>query len=294
MRIKGVWVPIITPFKEGEIDYNSYKKLIDHFISNGVDGIMPLGTTGEFPTIEKDEYFELIDKTVEYIDGRLPVFIGLGGNYTKEVIEKIAKVEQYDVDGVLSVVPYYNKPDQRGIYKHFQRIAESTDLQVLIYNIPDRTGQNIENYTILRLAEMDNIVGIKDVARDILQSMELLYNKPDNFSVLTGEDIFFYTYLLNGGDGGVLASSHVLSLDFIKIYKLIKQGAIDQALNKWKKLFKIIPNFFKEPNPAPLKYCLYKKGLISSYECRSPLEEVSDELKSELDKINQLISIQEI
>ncbi|MCF7885054.1 MAG: 4-hydroxy-tetrahydrodipicolinate synthase [Candidatus Marinimicrobia bacterium] len=285
MQIKGVWVPMITPFNEGEVDYKSHKNLIDHYIENGVDGIMPIGTTGEFPTVEEDEFYKLVEKTVEYIDARIPVFIGLGGNYTKKVIEKVKRVENYDIEGILSVVPYYNKPDQEGVYQHFKTIAENTDLNILLYNIPDRTGCNIENDTIFKLAQIENIIGVKDVGRDILQSMELLYNKPDNFSVLTGEDIIFYTYLVNGGDGGVLASSHVLSSDFVEIYNLVQDGSYDEALNKWKKLFEIIPTFFKAPNPAPLKYCLSELGLITSYETRSPLVEIPEELKRELDRV---------
>lgn len=283
MQIKGVWLPVITPFKDDEVDFKSYKKLIDHYIDKKIDGIIPLGTTGESPAIEETEFEKIIEKTVEYVDGRIPIIIGAGGNYTKKLIGRLQLMEKYDIDGVLSVGPYYNRPDQRGIYEHFRSIAESTDLDIVIYNIPYRTGRNIENETIYRLAEIKNIVGLKDACGDMKQTMALLQNPPPDFSIMTGEDAFFYLTLLLGGAGGILASAHLKTGDFIDVYNKIQANDHQGALVIWKNLAKMIPLLFEEPNPAPLKYCLKQLSLIDSPETRLPIMDITSKLQSKLD-----------
>jgi len=286
MRIQGVWVPLITPFKDDKIDYVSYKGLMEKYIEDKVQGLIPLGTTGESPNISDREYEELVEKTMEYNNNRVPIFIGLGGNNTKKVIEKLSIVEKNKVQGILSSGPYYNRPDQRGIFEHFKCISEATALEILIYNIPYRTGRNIENETIYKLSELKNIVGLKDSCGDIRQTTNLLLNPPKDFSILTGEDALFYTTLLLGGDGGIMASAHIKTEEFIKVYDLIVQNDHEGALLVWKELYCIIPLLFEEPNPAPLKYVLNKMGLIDSPEIRLPLLEITKELKNKLN--NQL------
>lgn len=282
MKIQGVWVPLITPFKDDKVDLVSYKRLVDHYISKGVAGILPLGTTGETPTLSDYEYEEIIEKTMEYTDNRVPVYIGLGGNNTSKVVKQLKLAEKNKVDGILSICPYYNRPDQRGILQHFKNISEATDLNILIYNIPYRTGRNIENETIYKLAELKNIIGIKDASGDIKQTTSLLLNPPKDFSILTGEDVFFYTTLLLGGHGGILASAHLETETFIDIYNLIANNNHKEALEKWKKVASLIPLLFEEPNPSPIKYCLSKMGLIDSPEVRLPLMEISEELQNKL------------
>ena len=219
------------------------------------------------------------------MNNRVPIFIGAGGNYTDEVIKKVKVVEKYKIDGILSVSPYYNRPDQNGIYQHFKKISEHTDLKIIVYNIPYRTGRNIENSTIFKLSKLKNIIGIKDSCGDIKQTMDFLFNKPDNFYVLTGEDNYFYITLTLGGDGGILAASHIKTEDYIKIYNLIKNNDHLNALSVWKELSKIIPLLFIEPNPAPIKYCLKRINMIDSLETRLPLTEISEELKEKLNNI---------
>lgn len=286
MQLNGVWLPIITPFKDDKIDYNSFRKLIDHYAEKGIDGIIPLGTTGEIPTLTDYEFEEMIEKTVEYNKERLPIFVGVGGNYTKKVIKKVRIAEEYHVQGILSVCPYYNRPNQEGIYSHFKSIADETKLDIILYNIPYRTGVNIENETIYRLAELKNIVGLKDSCGDMKQTMALLMNPPKDFSILTGEDILFYVTLLLGGQGGILASSHLQTEKFVDVYKLVKENNHEEALKIWKGLYEFIPLLFKEPNPAPIKYCLQKLGFIDSAEVRLPLTEITTRLKEKLDFIN--------
>jgi len=284
MTIKGVWLPIITPFHNGRVDYQSYEELINHFIPKGISGLIPLGTTGESPTISEDEFERIIDKTLEITGKKIPVYIGLGGNYTDHVLQKLKMVEKYRIDGILSVCPYYNRPNQQGITEHFVKISEATDLNIIIYNIPYRTGVNLENDTLLRLAELKNIVAVKDSCGIIKQSLELLMHKPKNFSVMTGEDILFYTTLVNGGDGGIMAAAHLNTENFINLYHLIQDNDHMSALNLWKGLESHIPLFFREPNPAPVKYCLKQKSLIKSDEVRLPLMPVSDQLKMDLNR----------
>lgn len=284
MQLTGVWLPIITPFLNDKIDYKSYEGLINHYSGKGISGIIPLGTTGEVPTLNDYEFEAMIEKTMEFNKKHLPVMVGIGGNYTAKVIKKIKIAEYYDIQGILSVCPYYNKPSQEGIYEHFKKIAEETDLNIVIYNIPYRTGVNIENDTLYRLAEIKNIVGVKDASGDIKQTMALLMNPPKDFSILTGEDILFYTTLLLGGQGGIMASSHLYTEQFVEIYNKIKENNHEEALKIWKKLYQIIPLLFKEPNPAPIKYCLNKQGLIASSEVRLPLTQISDALKAKLDQ----------
>lgn len=285
MSLQGIFVPLITPFKDDKVDFISYKRMIDFYLTKGISGFIPLGTTGEIPTITEIEYEEIVEKTVEFTNDAVPIYVGLGGNNTKAVVSRLKIVEKYNAAGILSVSPYYSRPDQRGIYAHFKAISEATDLGIILYNIPYRTGRNIENETIYKLAELKNIIGIKDACGNISQSTELLLNKPDNFSVLTGEDAFFYTTLTLGGDGGVLASAHINTEDFVSIYNYIKNNDHQNALILWNKLYKIIPLLFKEPNPTPLKYCLQKLGLITSDEVRLPLLSITDDLKIQLDNV---------
>ena len=285
MKFSGVWLPIITPFKDGKVDFNSYKNMIENYIDTGITGFIPLGTTGETPTLSDDEYFSIIEKTIEYVKGRVKVVVGVGGNNTKALIEKAKKVEALGVDGILSVCPYYNRPDQRGIYEHFKALAEAIDTDIILYNIPYRTGRNIEIPTILKLAEIPNIVGVKDASGSFTESQKLIMNKPKDFAVLTGEDALFYSTLALGGDGGILASCHVNTKDFVQIYKNIKEGKMEEALKLWKPLYKFIPLLFKEPNPAPIKYIAKKMNLIDSEERRLPLVKSSGELEKELDEV---------
>lgn len=285
MKIQGVYVPLITPFINDKVDFNSYKKMIDYYSSKGISGIIPLGTTGESPTISEYEYEEIIARTMEFNNNRIPVFIGIGGNCTSKVINQLKLVQKYKIDGILSVCPYYNRPTQRGIYEHFLKISESTDLNIIIYNIPYRTGRNIENETIYKLAELKNIVALKDSCGDINQTSSLLLNPPKNFSVLTGEDVLFYTNLTLGGDGGILASSHLNTEGFIDVYNAMKNNNHQLALEKWKTLYEFIPMLFEEPNPAPIKYCLNRLGLINSAEVRLPLTEITTDLKARLENV---------
>jgi 4-hydroxy-tetrahydrodipicolinate synthase len=283
MKITGIWLPIVTPFFGFDVDFSSYTALIDHYIEKGVTGLVPLATTGEVPTISDDEYFAILEKTLAHVAGRVPVIAAVSGNDTRRVIARLKLVERYNVKGVLIPGPYYNRPDQRGLYEHFKALSEATTLNILIYNIPYRTGRNIENKTIYRLAELENIVGIKDSCGDIRQTMELLLSPPPDFSILTGEDILFFDTLCLGGDGAILASAHVAPERFLSIYSLIKNNDLAGARNVWRTLAPVVAALFEEPSPAPIKYALKTMKLIKSDEVRLPLVGITDTLKMKLE-----------
>lgn len=277
--MNGIWLPIITPFNHGKIDYISYKRLIDHYIKQGIDGIIPMGTTGETPTLYSSEKRELLEKTLEYVNHRVPVYLGHGGNFTEQLIEELSSIEYSGVKGILSVCPYYNRPSQEGIFQHFKAISESTDLDIVLYNIPYRTGRNIENETVFRLSELHNIIGIKDASGDFNQTTDLILNKPEHFSIMSGEDYTLFSSLALGCDGGILASAHLKTYGFIELYHAFLHNDLMSAKKIWMKLSPVIPYLFKEPNPVPIKYILMQQGLIQSDEVRLPLTPCSDGLK---------------
>lgn len=285
MRFSGVWLPIITPFKDGEIDYVGYERLVDHYVRAGVSGVIPLGTTGESPTIDEAEAEALVERTVATVAGRVPILVGVGGNDTRKVVKAVKRLQKHAVQGILSVCPYYNRPSQDGMREHFTRVAEATDRPILIYNIPYRTGVNLANETLLALAEVPNIAGVKDSSGLIAQSLDLLRQRPAGFAVLTGEDAFFYTMLAHGGDGGILASAHVETATFLSVYERMVANDHQGALKAWSRLEPMVPLLFKEPNPVPIKHCLWRQRLIASAECRLPLTRVSDALAKDLDRL---------
>jgi len=282
--MKGIWLPIITPFKDDQIDLVSYKKMIDYYIEQGITGIIPMGTTGESPTILDYEKELLLYTSLEYVDGRVPVYFGHGGNATKKVIKGLKTLNKTGISGILSVSPYYNRPNQAGIYEHFKAINDSTNLDILMYNIPYRTGRSMTNETLFRLAELDNIIGVKDSSGDFNNTNELLMTRPQGFSVLSGEDVTLFSAMCLGGDGGVVASAHLNTAKYVAMYKAIQANNVQEAARIWKEIYPVIPYLFKEPNPAPIKYLLAKQGLIDSDKLRLPMTECSPEYKLVLDR----------
>jgi 4-hydroxy-tetrahydrodipicolinate synthase len=259
--------------------------LLGHYLSQGVSGVIPLGTTGESPTVEPYEAEALVDLTLEVVNGRVPVFVGIGGNSTRKVIKMVRRLERYRFQGILSVCPYYNRPSEEGIGAHFRELAQSTDRSILIYNIPYRTGVNLSNDAVLELSTVPNIVGIKDSCASLSQTLDLLNRKSPGFSVVTGEDALLYTTVTHGGDGGILASAHWEPRTFLQVFERIKANDHLGARPLWNSLEPMIRLLFREANPMPLKYLLWKQGLIRSPECRMPLTRVSRLLSNALDSI---------
>ena len=288
---KGVLLPVITPFTGGKVDIETYKKLLVHYLGIGIHGLIPLGTTGESPTVEEDEYDQIVEATISVVKDKVPIYVGVSGNSTRKVIDQINNLNRYHITGYLVTSPYYNLPSQQGIFDHFAQLAAATDKQILIYNIPYRTGRNVDNETILKLSKISNIAGIKDSCGIVTQSIELLREREPHFAVFTGEDMLFYFNIVSGGNGGILASAHLQTERFIRVWESVQDLDLKTALVEWNKLTKMIPLLFTEPNPAPIKYVLAKIGLIPSPELRPPMSTISDKLKRELDRFVEEESI---
>jgi 4-hydroxy-tetrahydrodipicolinate synthase len=277
-----LWLPLITPFKDGAVDFASYERLVGHYRSSGVDAFFPLGTTGESPTLDDAESEALIERTLA-VAGDVPVYVGVGGNATAKVAKTLKRLERLPFRGIVSVCPYYNRPSQDGLIAHFKAVASATDREVFIYNIPYRTAVNLSNESLLELAQVPNIVGVKDSCGTLAQSLDLLARKPAGFSVLTGEDALYFTMLANGADGGILAASHILTERFREVGRRFAANDVAGARAAWAPLASLVPLLFAEANPMPIKHLLWRQGLIDSPECRLPLTKVSGALARKLD-----------
>ena len=274
VRFEGVFVPNVTPFKDGEIDEESLRRLIDYAVDQGATGLVPTGTTGECATLSHDEHIRVIEVVVDQAGGRIPVIAGIGTNSTQETLSLVGKAEEFDLQGYLVVGPYYNRPSQEGIVEHFRAVSEVTERPILIYNIPARTGRNIEVDTVVELSRIPNIVGIKDASGDVNQTMNIIA-RTDGFSVLSGEDHLLFSICCLGGHGGILASAHVLPADFLSLCRAACQCDIEEARRLHYRLLPLIRTMFKEPNPAPAKAAMKLLGIIESDELRLPLLSVS-------------------
>ena len=274
LKLEGVFVPNVTPFKDGEIDEPSLRKLVDYLVGGGATGLVPCGTTGESATLSHDEHIEVIRVAVEQAAGRIPIVAGIGTNDTRETIGLLERAEMLDVQGYLVVCPYYNRPNQEGIIEHFRAVAEVTDRPIVIYNIPARTGRNIEVNTVSDLARIPNVLGIKDASGDINQAMSIIA-RTKNFSMLSGEDHLLFPICCLGGQGGIMASAHVLPGLFLEMVESAAAGDLAEARRLHYHLLPLVKVMFKEPNPAPAKAAMKLMGVISSDEMRLPLLSVS-------------------
>lgn len=285
LNLSGIWIPLVTPFLDGELDLAGYERLVDHYIEQGVAGLVVLGTTGESPTVDQWETEQLVACAVRVAGGRVPILVGVGGNDTRQVMTAVRGIERQAVQGILSVCPYYSRPGQDGLREHFTRVAGATSLPVVIYNIPYRTGVNLSNDTLLTLAGLPNVAGVKDSSGNLTQSLALLRDRPEGFAVLTGEDALLFTTLANGGDGAILASAHLQTRRFVEVFDRIVVNDHQGARQVWRRLDRLVTALFAEPNPMPLKHCLQRQGLIRSAECRLPLTRISRELEQVLEHV---------
>ncbi len=270
VKFEGVYVPNITPFKDGEIDEASLRRLIDHLVEGGATGLVPCGTTGESATLTHEEHVDVIRMTVEQAAGRVPVIAGIGTNDTNETIRLMGHAEKIDLQGYLVVCPYYNRPSQAGIVQHFRAVSEVTDRPIIVYNIPVRTGRNIDVGTVVELSRIPNIVGIKDASGDINQAMGIIERTKD-FSLLSGEDHLLFALCCLGGQGGIMASAHVLPGEFLALVNAAMNGDLVEARRIHYHLMPLVRMMFKEPNPAPAKAAMKMMGVIESDELRLPL-----------------------
>ncbi len=290
---RGLWLPLITPFRDGALDETSLRRLLQHYAKQPLDGLIVAATTGESLTLDDGETERLVAIAADELAGAdlLPLYLGLSGSDTRKVMQTLERTAPWPVDGYLITCPYYTRPSQDGLSQHFSALADGAAHPVMIYNIPYRTGVNLENEAMLRLAEHPNISGLKDCSADPAQSFDLLQRRPSGFSVLTGEDAFYYGALTYGADGGILAAAHVETGRFAGIQDKLARGDQAGALSDWRQLAGIARLLFAEPSPAPIKHWLWRTGLIDSPEVRLPMTSVSDGLAQRIDgEIERVLS----
>jgi 4-hydroxy-tetrahydrodipicolinate synthase len=283
-RIQGLWLPLITPFRDGQLDEVSLRRMARHYLEEPVDGLILAATTGEGLTLDEVETARLVEIVAGEAAGRIPVYLGLSGSDTRKMVKALARTAPWPIDGYLVACPYYSRPSQDGLYRHFAALAEATARPIMVYNIPYRTGVNMSNDTLLRLAALPNIAGVKDCCVDQAQSFDLVRAKPEGFAVMTGEDALFYGALTQGADGGILAAAHVDTAGFAAVRTALLAGDQPGALRAWRGLVDLPRLLFAEPNPAPIKHWLARAGLIDSPEVRLPMTGVSDALAARLDR----------
>lgn len=281
----GLWLPLITPFRDGELDEKSLRRLVKHYAAEPIDGLVLGATTGEGLTLGDDEVERLVMVTAAEMARtrkQIPLYLGLSGSNTRKGVAELARTAAWPIAGYLITCPYYTRPSQQGLYRHFSTLADDTSRPILVYHIPYRTGINLSNEVTLQLAEHRNIVGIKDCCADPIQSFELLRSRPAGFVVLSGEDTLFHSAIMQGADGGILAAAHVETAGFALVRKRLLAGDQSGALAAWHRLFDLARLLFAEPNPAPIKHWLWRARLIDSPEVRLPMTPVSDPLAARI------------
>ncbi len=289
-RLRGTGVALVTPFRENQdIDYDALGRVIDFVIQDGVEYVVTLGTTGETPTLRKEEKIDIINYTYDKVNGRVPVVVGIGGNNTKEVIEDLQKFPLDKAIAVLSASPYYNKPSQEGLFQHYKAMASETSKPVLLYNVPGRTGRNINADTILRLAhEVDNIAGLKEAGGDFAQCMQVLRDKPLDFLVVSGDDALALPQIACGMEGVISVAANSFPKLFAEMVRHSLKNDFKTAKRINDKLIDAYDIMFAENNPAGVKAFLHLLGLIDN-EVRLPVVPISNGLfakaKSYLSKL---------
>ncbi len=287
--LKGVGVALVTPFNEDlSVDFESLTKLVEYNIENGTNYLVVLGTTAEAATLSSDEKKQVVEHIIKVNNKRLPLVLGIGGNNTLEVKQQIEETDLSDFEAVLSVSPYYNKPNQEGLYQHYKVLA-STGKNIIIYNVPSRTGQNVEAETTLRLAnEFPNLFLIKEASPNILQYFDILRKKPEGFNLVSGDDEFTLPVTLAGGNGVISVIGQGYPKEFSTMVQLAFDKKVDEAYEIHNKLVEITRLIFAEGNPCGIKVVLAEKGLIKNY-LRLPLVPASEglyaKIKAEMAKI---------
>ena len=285
-RLGGLWLPLVTPFCDGVLDETSLRRLVAHYASLPIDGLILAATSGEGLTLGMAELERIVTSTRETLDQRkrhLPICLGLSGSHTRKICHTLDETADWPIDGYLISSPYYSRPSQRGLRQHFTVLADHAAWPILLYNIPYRSAVNLETETLLELAEHPNIAGLKDCGANRAASIELLRRRPAGFRVLTGEDALYFEALADGADGAILLSAHVETKTYAAVHALLKEGKEQAAREHWESVANLTKLLFAEPSPSPAKYWLWRLGLIESAEVRLPMVEVSESLALHLD-----------
>ncbi len=282
----GAIVAIVTPFRNGKVDEQALRKLIEEQIAAGTDGIVPCGTTGESTTLSHEEHDRVIEITIDAVRKRVPVIAGTGSNSTAEALRLTRHAWEAGADGALLVCPYYNRPTQEGLYQHYRTIAEEVPIPIIIYNIPGRTGTNLLPETLVRLAEIKNIVGVKEASGSLKQMSDVIQLCGADFDVISGDDIFTLPLLAIGGKGVISVISNVVPADMAEMVDVFATGDLEQARALHYRMAPLIDVLFIETNPIPVKAALAMMGKIE-YELRLPLCRMSEKNKGTLKKVMQ-------
>jgi 4-hydroxy-tetrahydrodipicolinate synthase len=285
-QLQGLWLPLVTPFRDGELDEASLRRLVRHYAGGPIDGFILAATSGEGMTLGVAELERLVSAVrAEISDSRryVPICLGLSGASTRKLLDALDETAAWPIDGYLIASPYYTRPSQRGLVQHFTELADHASWPIVLYNIPYRTAVNLTNVTLLELARHPNIVGIKDCCADRAQSIDFLARRPAGFRVLTGEDAQYHEALADGADGAILLSAHLETEAFAAVQTLLRQGDRDGARACWESVSELTRLLFAEPSPAPAKHWLARTGLIDSAEVRLPMVEIGAELAARLD-----------
>ncbi|MBX3241509.1 MAG: 4-hydroxy-tetrahydrodipicolinate synthase [Chitinophagaceae bacterium] len=278
VQLRGTGVAIVTPFQQDySVDYTALEKLIDFVIANGVEYIVSLGTTGETPTLNKEEKKQIAEFTYEKVNGRVPVVIGIGGNNTLETIGELKSFPLKEAIAVLSVSPYYSKPSQEGLFQHYQALADASPKPVLLYNVPGRTGKNLAAGTTLRLSEHENIAGIKEASGDLAQAMEILKHRPEDFLVTSGDDLLGLPFIAVGGDGVISVIANCMPAQYANLVRLSLDNNFTEAREINNDLLEVYDLLFAENNPAGVKSFLSHMDLIQNV-LRLPVLPLSEPL----------------
>lgn len=288
-KYRGTGVAIVTPFnKDNTVDYKSLGKVVDHIIKGGVDYVVVLGTTGESVTLSTEEKESVIAHVIETVEAKVPIILGLGGNNTQEILNSL-KVSNFNhIDAILSVSPYYNKPNQRGIYQHYKAISEASPIPIILYNVPGRTNSNITADTTLKLAQdFNNIIGIKEASGNIEQCMKIIKYKPKDFLVISGDDMTTLPLIASGADGVISVVANAFPKDFSEMVRQIIAGNVLEAQKLHYKLSDIIEQLFADGNPAGVKAVLEMMNLCSS-QVRLPLVRVNKATQNTLLELVQM------
>ena len=284
-KIKGVGVALITPFNNYSVDYDALQRMVDHVIEGGVDYIVALGSTAETATLSLEERQQVYDFVVERAAGRVPIVVGLGSNNTQELVEQLRSFDMHDAVAILSVVPYYNKPSQEGIYRHYMAVAEASPVPVILYNVPGRTGVNMTAETTLRLAlASKNIVAVKEASGDMEQMQRIIDGRPDNFLVISGDDGITVELIKRGGEGVISVAANGFPYDFCACIHEAMAGNIEEAAATLASLQEPIDLLFKEGNPTGIKTMTHAMGITRS-EVRLPLVEGSEALMEKMQSV---------
>jgi 4-hydroxy-tetrahydrodipicolinate synthase len=285
MNFGQVLTAMVTPFDQnGEIDFEATRTLVNYLLANGTDGLVVSGTTGESPTLTTEEKVALFKFVVEVVAGRVPVIAGTGSYNTRASISLTKLAEEAGVDGIMLVVPYYNKPNQEGLYQHFKAIAESTKLPILLYNIPGRSSVNMAAETVIRLSEIDNIVAVKEASGNLDQMAEIISNTPSDFALFSGDDGLALPVLAIGGNGVISVASHVIGNELQEMINSFNSGDHQKAASEHRRLLPIMRALFAAPSPAPVKAALNMNG-INVGGLRLPLVPLTEEEQRTLQKI---------